>query len=55
MALFKCHFCDDDGGNGDDGHYACFVLTPTTTQTTIHTHAHTHTRTHSTTDAHLAH
>lgn len=33
MALLKCHVCDDDGdGNGDDDHYDCFVLTPTTTQ-----------------------
>lgn len=27
MVLLKCHACDDDG-NGDNGHYSCFVLTP---------------------------
>ena len=37
MALLKCHARDDDGdSNGNDDHYDCFVLTPTTTQTQSH-------------------
>lgn len=36
MALLKCHVCDDDDGNGDDGHYDCFVPTPATHTRTSH-------------------